>query len=88
MKFSFLVAMSSMLLTSCASSDPYDRPEAYLIVDGKSHEMVSGTSCWDIEGGGKICSDSFAHLTQIEPVNGALTNIGYPKVGCWHTLYT
>lgn len=51
MKSSIPVILSSLLLSACANFGPYDWPKAYLVVDGKSHEMVSGTFCWDMEGG-------------------------------------
>lgn len=51
------------LLSACASVDNYDLPEAFLVVDGKQHEMTGGTFCW-----GDMCSDSFAYTTDKNPV--------------------
>lgn len=62
-----ITLLVSLLLCSCVTSY-VERPVAYLVVDGKSYEMVSGSSCWDYSKDDYMCDDSFAITTQIKPI--------------------
>ena len=56
-----------VFLSSCTSSF-VERPVAYLVVDGKPHEMIAGSSCWTYSEKDSICDDVFATITQKGPV--------------------
>ena len=58
-----LISTLFLLVCSCAHVKNDSLPEAYVIVGGHKHEMVSGTYCWD-----DFCSDSFAYFTNKKPV--------------------
>jgi len=57
------IVFIASLLSSCASVDNSNLPEAFLVIDGKKHEMTTGSFCW-----GGMCSDSFVYTTYKNPV--------------------
>lgn len=58
-----LVSILLFTATGCAVSNSLESPDAYLIVDGKKHQMIPGSSCWI-----DICDDRFFSETLKHPV--------------------